>query len=272
MTSMQRLTIEVLSHLQSRQTNSVFRFDINSKEVVQLTAKLERLNATIMPKVVASTLNELAFDMKKKQIPKSAKIAFINRKPNFFDVFSKFTKTKIGSINTMQSEAGMIDGKRAALKNMDNQEDGEDINNDLIARDNIRVSNSRSKMVRSVYSLENIPKVSSLIDASKVKARNANQRYVKAAFMARKLHGNNAYILGNIYKGRQTLSKIGAMSSDFKTRKLNIERTPLYSFKKNRSVPVKSKGFINRAGFESGLKVDFIYITNARRQFDKLFR
>jgi hypothetical protein len=78
-------------------------------------------------------------------------------------------------------------------------------------------------------------------------------------------------VLGNMNGGKQVLSRIDQLSSDMKTRKLVIKRTPLYTFVKNRSVKVKPTGFMKRASFERGEKIDDYFAKHARVEFDRYF-
>ena len=51
-------------------------FDVNNKEVIKFTAKLERLHRSSFPSAVRNTLNEAAFNMKKTGLIDSAKKSF----------------------------------------------------------------------------------------------------------------------------------------------------------------------------------------------------
>ncbi len=42
------------------------KLDVNTDSAIQLTAKLERLHRSSFPSAVRNTLNDAAFDMKKK--------------------------------------------------------------------------------------------------------------------------------------------------------------------------------------------------------------
>ncbi|AGH07778.1 hypothetical protein CEPG_00030 [Cellulophaga phage phiSM] len=58
-------------------------FNINNKEVISLTAKLERLNKSALPSAVRNTLNRAAFETK-KNIPLVAASVFTTRQKSFF--------------------------------------------------------------------------------------------------------------------------------------------------------------------------------------------
>ena len=67
------------------------KFNVNTDATIALTARLERLNKSAFPSSVRSTLNDAAFEMKKKNILVSAKKNMEVRNPSFF---RKFTGVK----------------------------------------------------------------------------------------------------------------------------------------------------------------------------------
>lgn len=258
---MQLPTIEVLSHSQFKQTNSVFRFDINSKEVVQLTAKLERLNATIMPKVVASTLNELAFDVKQKELSKSASKNFINRKPKFFDVFSKVDKARGGTIASLRAEVGMKSNGNKAVEDLKEQEHGGLIESrSFIPTEQARVGASIKGLIRSNARLKKI-KFANVKDAKGVSEK---QKFAKTV-----AHVGKGGLLLAEKDGIQTLWMVNSIN---RTEDGKFKLTALYSYEKGRSAKIKSTKFFLEATNATYPKALQFYIQEAEREYKKLFK
>jgi hypothetical protein len=248
---------------------------INTDAVVAFTNKLEKLPRTAFPVAVRAALNSAAFDMKKNTLPKSAKDNFVQRKPSFFKANSRVEMAKGFDINRMQSVVGFT-GKDQAIDDLEQQEFGGKIGSrSFIPWKNARTSNNWNKSVRPINRLSSIP-LDKVINAERVRFkghdRNQKQKFVRAAIMAKKLHGNNAYVLTNKYgDGRQTLMKIDEIweSSRHGNHPIEIRRTPIYSFKKGRNVKVKGKQFAKRAANEAHIKISDHYIKAAEFQFKK---
>ena len=68
-------------------------FDIDAKDVVKATAKLERLHRSALPVSVRGALNDAAFDMKKNTIEKHFKKNFTIRSRTFVRSHSRALKS-----------------------------------------------------------------------------------------------------------------------------------------------------------------------------------
>ena len=96
--------------------------NINDKELVELTNKLEKLHRSAMPTVVRGTLNDAAFDHRQEAI-KKFKANFIIRKSTF--ITSHMTVNKCENtfkLSEMQAESGVKKGKSFAGDNLEKQE------------------------------------------------------------------------------------------------------------------------------------------------------
>lgn len=243
----------------------MFRFNINSKEVVQLTAKLERLNATIMPKVVASTLNELAFDVKQKELSKSANKNFINRetkfKHKFFDVFSKVDKARGGTISSLRAEVGMKSNGNKAVEDLKEQEHGGLIESrSFIPTEQARVGASIKGLIRSNARLKKI-KFANVKDAKGVSEK---QKFAKTV-----AHVGKGGLLLAEKDGKQTLWRVNSLN---RTEDGKFKITPLYSYEKGRGAKIRSTKFFLEATNASYPKALQFYIKEAEREYSKLFR
>lgn len=253
------------------------QLDVNTDAVVAFTNKLEKLHRAAFPVAVRSALNSAAFDMKKNTLPSSAKDSFVQRKSSFFKANSKVVMASGFDINTMNAKVGFSGssaGKDQAIDDLEQQESGGDIKSrSFIPWKNARTSSNWNKSVKIMNRLSKIP-LGNIVNAERVRFkghdRNQKQKFVRAAIMAKKLYGNNAYVLSNVYgDGRQTLSRIDEVSTNLQTKQIQFKRTPLYSFKKGRNVNVKGKRFVKRAAHEAHIKISDHYVNAARAQFKK---
>jgi hypothetical protein len=248
--------------------------NINTDAMVVMTAKLESVGKNALPNAVRGTLNSLAFDVKKRTLPKSAKDTFETRQKTFIKAFSRVNVAKGNDMDSMQSEVGFFDRgakSKQAVQDMEQQEQGGQIKaRSFIPLDPARTGKSKSRMIAARNRLSKLSFASISVDAQKVNAPTRKQRFIRAAFKAKNLFGEDAYVLGNRYKGRQTLSRIDSITRN--NGKVNIKRTALYTYQKGRVARVKATKFAQRAAYETGLNVDAIWMREGYRQIQKNFK
>lgn len=255
------------------------RLNVNTDAVVAYTNKLEKLRKSALPNAVRETLSKAALDVKQRTMPATAKKQFVNRSKNFFKAFSRVEFAKGKNMAAMRSvvgftESGLRGGRNESVKDLDKQEHGGKIGGkSFIPMDEARVGKSPSRMVRianRISGIDSIVKAYGSRGKGKRKVAAKKQRWIRAAFMAKKMHGNAAFVLGNPKAGRMTLRRIDSISSNALTRKLEIKSTPVYSFKKGRSVSVKSTGFMKRASMDTATNMDLIFISEARKEIQRV--
>jgi hypothetical protein len=257
---------------------------INSDSVRDFTKVLQQMHKSAFPMAVRGTLNDAVYNVKTDTMPKKA-AEFKKRSPNFFKANSKFEKAEGFNVNSMKATVGFFENKLAnastnyAVKDLEQQEFGGPIKNKtFIAQKGARVNN---KMVRANARMDAF-KGKAIQASSHGKTRTGKsttiaskkQQYIRAAIEAEKLHGENAFVIGGKNaNGNRTLSKINFIRSSGRFTKgkynLEINRTPLYSVKKGRVIPVKAKNFMKRATMETALNLNRYYITQAQKQFEK---
>ena len=137
--------------------------NINSRELVAYTKKLEKLHRSNLPVAIRQTLNELAFLAKKNELPKVFNKEFINRKKTFVTSSSAFNRSaNTFDISKMSSEFGMIKGKSGAADRMHLQELGGKISNrEKIAQNSVRTGRNINKRVSKKFNYsqyKNLPK------------------------------------------------------------------------------------------------------------------
>lgn len=255
------------------------RFDIDSGASSKFTKTLGKMRKSALPVAVRSTLNSVAFDVKQNTMPKRAASTFEKRHTGeFFKANSGVDMAKGFLINDMKSTVGFHDHKlrgqhNYSIKDLEDQEYGGDIGH----RDFRALTTARSGKSRPVRPQNRIELIKAqtnnfqnVIQAPMVKSPNAKQRFIRAAFVA-KQNNEDAYVMSDMTKnGKQILWRIDSITSDIKTKKLNIKATPLYSYKKNNDWGVKGTAFMRKSSMESAKKMEGFYGVHAQKQIDKL--
>lgn len=264
--------------------------NINSDDLNAHANRLRKMHKSALPNAIRETLSKAALNVKQQTMPKTAKKEFTNRTPNFFKANSSVDFAKGYDVNQMRATVGFIDSKlknkatNYAIKDLEQQEYGGAIKGrSFIPMDEARTGKSHSKNVKKINRLETVIKREDPIDVNKVtnhirastiasglsRRNGKKQAYIKAALVAKKLHGDEAYVLGNAKNGKRTLSRINSITTDAKTRQLKIDRTPLYTYKQGRAVKVDPTNFMKRASHETQSKMDAIFIKEAQKQFER---
>lgn len=240
--------------------------NVNTAAVEKFTKSLEGMRKSALPVAIRTTLNSAAFDVKKTSMPQSAKKSFVERKANFFKANSRVDMAIGFNIAQMKSVAGFIPGNKAVEELQQQEEGGEIPDRSFIPMDTARTGGSNKRMIRANARIAAL-KGKKVIDADKVSAKTAKQKFVRAAIKA---YEHNLLVLGNKNdNGKRTLSRINNIRFNKKRRKININRTPLYTYQKGKVVKVKATNFMKRAAHESGLKLPEFFIKAAERQIAK---
>jgi hypothetical protein len=238
--------------------------------------KLKNLHRSAFPTAVRNTLTYGAKNTKTKTLLETTKNAFVNRSPNFFKANSKYIEARGWNIDHMKAVVGMYNNKLAdkednySVENLEQQEHGGTIKaKSFIPMRKARISNSSGKITKKKFRMNDVLDESKVFSTTKSTGKTDKSRYVRTAIYAFNKNGSNAYILGNVWKGNRTLSKIDSISYNIRTRRIEIKRTPLYTYRKNRKVTVAGKNFMKRAAFESSLDLNRVFKREAEKQFKK---
>ena|ERR1044072_2801738 len=243
------------------------KFNINHRELVALTNKLEKLHRSALPSAIRGTLGDGAFNVKTETMPASAKSAFEERSPNFFKANSRFENATGFVINNMVARVGFVDtGLRDkpnyAVEELEQQEEGGTIpKRSFIALKGARVGNNFSKAVRPNARLKQIRRI---VNASRAQGTSDKQKFMKSVAFA----GKGGLVLSS-YKGRSTLWRVNSLRRAELGR---LKLTPLYSFKQGRSVKVEATHFMRSASFQTADKLNGFYIKQAMRQLNKIWK
>lgn len=264
---------------------------------VHFTNRLKQMNKSALPFAIRSTLNDVAFDVKKNTMPKQAGRTFKKRSPNFFKANSKVLMAQGKDIKTMQSATGFFENKLVnqasnyAVRDLEQQEHGGIIRKKaFIPLRSARVGRQGDGMVAAGFRMDKVKDEAFITSRRRSKSKNGKpimvskkQAFIRAAIMAKKL--GKSFILGNanpngsrtlsylrdvrITKGRYTFAGGGSTQQ---VSKIDIERTPIYNVKKGRAVKVEQTQFMRRASEESTMKMNDYYVKRATTLFEKHFK
>ncbi len=244
------------------------KLNINTDEAVKFTNKLEKLHKSALPVAVRETLNEAAFDLKKNEMLKKAKSAFIERQQNFFKANSKVEKALGFNINAMKATVGFFENtlkgnNNYAVKDLEQQEHGGRIDGkSFIPTIFSRVGNSNKGKIRPNARLQRI-REKGIVDSKHLTGRvasivNDRQRYTIAAKRA----GIGGFIIH-----KKILWKINKIIGFGK-----IDATPFYSVSKGRKINATRTGFMKLASLETTKKMEGYYIGKAQKQINRLVK
>lgn len=247
----------------------MFTLNVNTDACIGLTNKLEKINRSALPLAIRDSLNMAAKDVKQVTMPASARSEFTQRQKNFFTANSRFEYAQGFNINSMKATVGFYENKLAnastnyAVKDLERQEHSGNIGGkSFIPLSTARIGSKGN--VRSVFRLKKI-RERGIVNARNQTGANKKEKFIKAVFKA----GPGGYVLGSTIKGENILWKVNSLSSNLKTKKLDL--TPLYDVSKNRSVKVNATHFMKEASLLSAKKMEGFYIANAQKQMKKYY-
>lgn len=233
-----------------------FEFDI--KDIKDLSGKLQKLHRSSFPVAVRGTLNDMAFDVKKRHLLPTAKENFDVRGDAFFRKFSSVDKATGFNTNSMTAQAGMR--KEPETENFHEQEIGGSIERGAIPNTRARIGGNNKRKLSKKYYLKD----------AKVVNRNKRNRdggkksnFIADAYMA---HKKNMFL-----KASGTLFYVTSFRK-LKSGKVKFKLKPLYSIKKGRKVHVNATNFIEESANKSLVNVDRYFKVQANRQFKKYFK
>ncbi len=244
------------------------QLNINQDALVSFTNRLEKLHRSDLPIAIRNTLSRAAFETKKNSLPIAAKKAFTTRNKTFFQSKSRFERAQGFDIDKMKATVGMVDLRRSsndhAVRNLEEQEHGGKISGrSFIPTDKARVSKNSARNVAPRNRLSRIS-IRDVVRASRSKGKNRHQRFVKSAIFAKKRFGSRAYVLT-----RSMLFRIDSLRINNRTRRLRLKITPLYSFKRGRSVNVSATNFMRKASLVQGKRFGFFFKQEAEKRIIK---
>lgn len=251
-------------------------FNINTDSVVRLTRNLELAGKRHLPNAVRNTLNNLAFDTKKRTLPQEAEKAFTTRNKTFYKRYSKVKMARGKDLKTMKAIVGMNEqgapasAKQAIDDQTQQQVKGTITGRTLIPLDDARVGGNRSRNVRSKFRTS---RLNVDMDTAKSRGGTEKDRFINTAITAVERFGGEAIIKHKAKSGTEIIYHVkkGGGKNSFKTREFSVKVTGLYSVKEGRAVRItKAKPFTLKAANRSMMKARKYFKKNAEREFKKL--
>lgn len=246
------------------------KLNVNTKANIVLTAKLERLNKTAFPSAVRSTLNDAAFEMKKTNIPESAKKNMTVRNKTVFKKFTGVKKATGFNIEGMAAEVGFIpkDGIKGnkVPTGMESNEVGGTDEHGFMYMPKTRTSKSSKGLVRrnARYNKSKILKIGR--GATNINSRSNSRFIISAIESVEQKKPFNFATKKGFFLVQATSYKQG---KDGNTKvKLNFLMRGRNKFK----AKTKATHFNREAALKTAQQMEKFYKINAEYQFNKVWK
>lgn len=239
---------------------------INTDAAHGYAKKLIEMRKSAFPTAIRNTLNSVAFDVKTKTMPVEVK-KFINRQENFFRANSKVERAMGLDINTMSSKVGFVStnlklgANNYAVKDLEEQESGGSIGGkSFIPIDEFARSGANNRGL--VKPNARLSRIKNMVDAKAMPGKSNRQKFIQAAATV----GQGGFVL---YENK--VWRIDSrVVSNLKTRKVQFKSNPIYTFKRGRTIRVKSTHFMKTASFQSARKMESFFMQYAKRELERL--
>lgn len=243
--------------------------NVNNNKVIEFTANLEKLHRSAFPSAVRNTLNQCAFEMKRKEIPASFRKNF-KPKSGTIPFVKKSTivqKANGFNIDKMNSIVGFLVPSQKAdvafIEGLSKQEDGGIIDNGLRYLKSARGNKLNGKVQR-----ENYYDKSKVISGRSKKKGTKKSKFVAKAYKAMK---ENKPMFLNSMKGN-FLVKVKSVSSNIQAKKLNFDFEFIAMSREKKKTNLKSTHFVREASEVQQEKISQIYQKQAEFQFKKYLK
>jgi len=245
------------------------KLNVNTDASIKLTAKLEKLHRSAFPSAVRNTLNQCAFEMKKKDIPisfrknfkpKSGTIPFVKKLANV-EKANGFKVDNMKSIVGFLNPSNNVDKK--FVEGLAKQESGGIVDDGLRYLKSARGDKINGKVRRENY-----------YDKTQViHGRSKRKGTVKSKFVARayRAYKENKPMFINSMKGN-FLVKVKSISSTLSEKKLNFDFEFIAMERSKKKTNLKSTHFMEEAGTLTKKKIDDFYKKQAEFQFKKYLK
>ncbi len=241
-------------------------FSIKSKELIDHTLSLQRINDVALPIAVQNTLNNVAKDVKKRTLDNYANKYFDIKRRTFFKSNSAYKPYKAKqanyNVNRLKAEVGITKGKRANEK----------------ATEQVGYQQTATKIKRSINPLGEKPQTKAVIDILSKKPeiyQNEGEfdagSYIKKVSRAKK---RNAPFIRKNTSGSKGSVGIVKTFRRLKSGKLKIKILPIASYIKGGFVKLKKKSpFLNDAAIASmNEKAANEFLKEARKQIERVVK
>jgi hypothetical protein len=242
------------------------KLDVNTDSAIQLTAKLERLHRSSFPSAVRNTLNDAAFDMKKKEIASSFRLNFKPKTGTIPYVKKLILVEKANgfNVNKMSSLVGFLNPSNSSdkrfVEGLYKQENGGIIDDGLRYLKRARGGKHNGRVQR-----ENFYDKTRVVSGRSQRKGTRKSKFLARAYRAMK-EGKPMFM--NTMKGN-FLVKVNTVSSDILSRKISFDFSFIAMSRKVKKTNLKPTHFVEEAGQKTSKKLENFYQKNAEFQFKK---
>lgn len=239
-------------------------FDVNNKDVIKFSNRLEKMHKSDFPLAVRGTLNDLAFDQKTKELMIAAEQVFILRNPNFIRSHTGVIKADGWDVNNMQSICGVTPKGLQAAKQLEVQEKGGTIPDRKIIYVDPARGGSKEKRVKT----RNWVNKSGYVQGRPNRRRGRRSQIVAQSVVAR----NTGKLIKIKTRTSDHFFKVNSVRFIGRglSRRVNMRMTAIASYERGRSIKIsKERPFMRISGERSLSKANNFFIKNAERRFEK---
>lgn len=236
---------------------------VDFTEFNKMQAELSKLHRAVLPNSVRSTLNDLAFDVKKRTLIPAVDKTMILRNQSFFKKYSGVERAVGFEVNKMFSEVGFIPAGSAskAVDRLEQQDEGGVLDKrNMVPLNKSRVGSTIKGKVRGSNYLNKIKIAGHVIKGDK-------QGLIRGVTRTKISSGGAGKGVGIIYG--QILYEILGFKRLRKTNSIKLNIKPIYSYKKDRKITVKPHHFISKSAMESSSKCQELFNKNLQIQMSK---
>lgn len=239
--------------------------EIDVKDIKNMSAKLAKASRATFPVAVRSTLNDMAFDVKKNQlIPVlKNKSGMTIRNESFFRKYSGFQKAEGFKIESMYSQVGMMPSGNAskAVNRLDEQDIGGTLGDrNFVPDENVRQGKTRSGKVRKSGFIQRQKLIAKVSWGDKQKLiREVTGSKIKSGGKGK----GNVIIYGSI------LYEIVGFKRIRKNNTIKLHLIKLYSYDKGRKIAVKPHRFMQKSATPAGNKMQEFFNANMAKQLKR---
>lgn len=230
---------------------------IDTDNLVVFANRLDRMSRHDLPIAVRSTLNEMAFRMKKTEIAKSAAQEFEYKRTNVIQSLTRFEKAKGFDINRMFSRAGITEQPRRQMvaRGLEAQETGGDVEGELVPTKKARGGNLGSKVRGPNKANPN------WIDARGLR----KNRFIAAAALAKR---RRTLLITSTSQGA-AVARVTGFNLRKRGGRGKIKLTWMYGIKNKKIPSSKRVPFVRKAHTRTMLNFDNEFIRQANRRLKK---
>ena len=241
--------------------------DVNTKETVRFTNRLEKLGRSDFPLAVRGTLNDLAFHQKATELQLAFDQEFIVRNKNFLKSHTGVIKADGWDVNSMKATTGIMPKGSKAAEQLEKQETGGTIPD----RPLIYVDPSRGGNKEKRVSTRNWVNKRGYVRGGTNKQRSRQSAMVARAVVAKQ----SGKLIKLETRSSEHFFRVNSIRFSGKgvNRRANMRMTALASYERGRTVRLRKKHpFMQKSGERTLKMAEQFYIKNAEKRFEKALK